>query len=388
VRILAVTSDYPPTPGGIARLSWCSAQALHDLGHEILVLATGTGESACREFDRQAPFVTKRVTSKLGLRELSMYIALRQSIREFRPDVIWSALWFPCAVLASYCPCDAIQVFSTYGSEILPNRKAGFKQWLKSQLGPLRRRVFRRSDWIFTLSRFTQDQVVALGAPREKTSVLPGGVDPHWFKIAPAPKDKEKPTLLTVARLDEHKGHDVVISALPQIRRRFPGVRYRIVGPSAGNWPRLEALAQQLGVSDCVEYWGKVPEEKLYRAYSEADLFVMPSREVPGRHVEGFGLTFLEAAALGVPSVGGRSGGVPDAIEDGYSGLLVEPSNSVELAEAIERLLGDPEYLKALGSQAQTRAREEFSWKAIGQQMASTFQRLVDGRTPGRRMPS
>jgi len=309
-----------------------------------------------------------------------MYLSLRRTIKEFQPDVIWSALWFPCAVLATFCPNDAVQVFSTYGSEVLPNRKAGLKQWLKSQLGPLRNRVFRRSDWIFTLSRFTQEQVVALGAPREKTSVLPGGVDPHWFDIEPAPKDRTRPVILTVARLDEHKGHDVVLQALPRLRDEFPGLRYRIVGPSAGNWPRLEALAQQLGVRDCVEYWGKVPEGELYRAYAEADLFVMPSREVPGRHVEGFGLTYLEAAALGLPSVGGLSGGVPDAVEDGYSGLLVDPTNSTAVGDALSLLLRDRSYLERLGQQARTRAREKFSWKVIGEQMIDTFERLLRQR--------
>lgn len=376
MRILAVTSDYPPTPGGIARLSWCSALALHELGHEVKVLATGLSPEVYGEFDRNAPFKTVRVSSRLGLREWSMYWALRQEMRDFQPDVVWSALWFPCAWLASYCPGRALQVMSTYGSEVLPNRSAGFKQWIKAQFGPLRSRVFRQSDWIFTLSRFTQQQVVALGAPEEKTSVLPGGVDARWFDIEPAPKNPEQPVLLTVARLDEHKGHDVVIAALPQLREEFPGLRYRIVGPAAGNWPRLESLALQLGVRDCVEYWGKVPEEELYRAYAEADLFVMASREVPGRHVEGFGLTFLEAAALGLPSVGGLSGGVPDAVENGYSGLLVDPTSSQAVGAALACLLRDRDYLKKLGQQARKRAQEQFSWRAIGEQMTEVFERL------------
>lgn len=377
MRILVVTSDYPPTPGGIARLSWCSALALHQLGQTVEVLTCGDGGPECQAFDQQAPFPTHRVSNRLGWRELQMFFKLRQRVAEFRPDIVWSALWFPCAWLATYTSGSAVQVVSTYGSEVLPNRQAGWKQWVKAQFGPLRQRVFRRCHWIFTLSRFTQQQVWALGAPPHKTSVLPGGVEPQWFSVQPAPKNEREPVLLTVARLDEHKGHDRVIQALPGLCQEFPGLKYRIVGPAAGNWERLESLAHQLGVRERIEYWGKVPEEELYRAYAEADLFVMPSREIPGRHVEGFGLTFLEAAALGLPSVGGLSGGVPDAVEDGYSGILVDPNSSQAIGEAVATLLRDRDLLQRLGLQARQRAQQQFSWQAIGQQMVDTFERLL-----------
>lgn len=309
-----------------------------------------------------------------------MYVCLRRRVQHFRPDVIWSALWFPCAWLATYCPGDAVQVVSTYGSEVLPNHRAGLKQWLKAQLSPLRRRVFRRCDWIFTLSRYTQGQVCKLGAPQDKTSVLPGGVEPQWFDIEPAPKREGEPVLLTVARLDEHKGHDTVIRSLPRLQEEFPGIRYRIVGPEAGNWRRLEQLALQLGVRERIEYWGRVPEDELYRAYAEADLFVMPSREIPGRHVEGFGLTFLEAAALGLPSVGGLSGGVPDAVEHGKTGLLVDPNCSEAVGDAVATLLRDRDKLREFGLQARARAQLQFSWRAIAEQMVDQFSALLAGR--------
>lgn len=382
VKILVVSTDYPPMKGGIAVLSHATALEFQRAGHEVCVVACCTDLEQAREFDCQQSFETVRFSGRLPWRELQIGPVVWRAIRQFKPDVVWSALWYPSAVAVSYvAPKKVLQTVSTYGSEIFIS-KADWKLRLKAAMAPWRHRVFRKCPNIFALSRYTRAKIIELGAPPEKIEIVMGGVGNHWFALEKLPTDPEKPILLTVARLDEHKGHDRVIEALPRVLEKHPGLRYVLVGPGQQDWPRLRDLAVQHGVDRSVEYWGPVPEAELHRAYQECTLFTMPSREVPGRLdlVEGFGLTFLEAAALGVPSVAGDSGGVPDAVEHEVSGLLVDPTSSAEIAEAILKFLDDPDYLQRLGQQARQRAQREFTWPFLAGKMLTSFERSLKER--------
>lgn len=379
VRILVVSTDYPPMKGGIAVLSHATALEFQRAGHEVCVVACCTDRQQAQAFDREQPFETVRFNGKLPWREVQIGPVLWRAMRRFKPDVVWSALWYPSAVAVSYvAPKHVLQTVSTYGSEVFISR-ADWKLRLKAAMAPWRHRVFRKCRNIFALSRYTREKIIELGAPPEKIEIVMGGVGNHWFDLQKLPTDPSRPILLTVARLDEHKGHDRVIEALPRVLQKHPGLRYVLVGPGQQDWPRLKELAVRNGVDQSVEYWGPVPLEELYRAYQECTLFTMPSREVPGRLdlVEGFGLTFLEAAALGVPSVAGDSGGVPDAVEHEVSGLLVDPTSPAEIAAGILKFLDDPAYLTRLGQQARERALREFTWPFLAGKMLTAFERSI-----------
>ena len=368
--------------GGIAVLSHAKACEFQKAGHQVLVVACCENAAAARQFDQSQPFPTVRFNGKLPWRELQIGPVLWWQIRRFQPDVVWSALWYPAAVTVSYCAGPrVVQTVSTYGSEIFVSR-ADWKLRLKAAMAPWRHRVFRKCAKIFALSHYTREKILQLGAPSAKVEIVMGGVANPWFELKKSPDDRDRPIMLTVARLDEHKGHDKVIEALPAILARHPGLRYVIVGPGPSGWPRLQRLAEQLGVAHCLEYRGAVSESELQRAYQEATLFVMASREVPGRLdlVEGFGLTFLEAAAVGLASVAGQSGGCPDAVEHEVSGLLVDPFSSSEIAEAVIRLLDDEELRQRLGQQGRERAMQQFTWEVLARQMLDAFDLALQER--------
>lgn len=382
VKILVVSTDYPPMKGGIAVLSHATALEFQRAGHEVCVVASCLDDGAAEVFDKEQPFRTIRFSGRLLWRELQIGPVLWRAIRGFQPDVVWSALWFPAGVAVTYCaPRQVVQAVSTYGSEIFISR-FNWKLRLKAAMAPWRHRVFRKCRNIFALSHFTRKKILELGAPPEKIEIVMGGVGNHWFDLEKLPVDPERPILLTVARLDQHKGHDGVIEALPKVLKSHPGLRYVLVGTGHEGWPRLRDLAASLGVERNVEYRGALPVEELFRAYREATLFTMMSRELPGRLdlVEGFGLTFLEAAALGLPSVAGDSGGVPDAVEHEVSGLLVDPTSPAEIAEGILRFLDDPAYLTRLGQQARERALREFTWPYLAGKMLTSFERSLKER--------
>lgn len=366
--------------GGIAVLSHAKALEFHRAGHQVLVVASCLDFIQASKFDDQQPFPTVRFSGRTLLRELQIGPVCWRQIRRFKPDVIWSALWYPAGVAVSYvAPPKAVQAVSTYGSEILLS-KADWKLRLKYLMGPWRRRVFDKCKVIFALSRYTRERIIELGAPVDKIDIVRGGVDLSWFDLRPCPPPPDRPVLLTVARLDEHKGHDRVIEALPQVVEAFPGLIYNIVGPDAGNWQRLQALASCLGVARHVKYLGSVGQEELQRHYQEATIFIMASREIPGRLdlIEGFGLTFVEAAAAGLVAIAGDSGGVPDAVEHEVSGLLVEANSSQAIGAAILRLLEQPQLRERLANQARRRALQHFTWTYLAGQMLQAFEQILD----------
>jgi phosphatidylinositol alpha-1,6-mannosyltransferase len=236
--------------------------------------------------------------------------------------------------------------------------------------GRLARWVIAGADAVIANSRFTASLVERLlpGVAR-RIIVLPMGVDPPRA-VDPAAVEALRrryalgagPVLLSVSRLVAMKGHDVVIEALPRLAGRFPGVRYLIAGDGPER-ARLVGLAKERGVADRVLFAGIVPAAELPAHYRLATLFVQLSRatsEYDG--LEGFGLTFLEAASYGLPSVAGRSGGVPEAVADGESGLLVPPSDAAALAAAVARLLADRAERERM-AQAARRWAEAHTWE-------------------------
>ena len=156
-------------------------------------------------------------------------------------------------------------------------------------------------------------------------------------KLLPG-RHKDK-VILCVGNLVARKGQDMVIRALPSLRQTIPDVTYLIVGEGPYRVP-LDKLTLELGVRDRVIFAGRILVEELPDIYAISDVFVMPSRNEEC-DVEGFGLVFLEASACAKPVVGGRSGGIPDAIEEGVTGLLVGPRDPEDIANALARLLSD-----------------------------------------------
>jgi phosphatidylinositol alpha-1,6-mannosyltransferase len=185
-------------------------------------------------------------------------------------------------------------------------------------------------------------------------------VDGHGLRQQYAPGGEL--LLVSVGRLQQRKGHDTALAALREVRARVPHVRYLIVG-DGDERARLDALTNDYGLRDIVTFVGEVPYEDLPRYFAASDLFLLPNRIVDDHDLEGFGLVFLEAAATGKAVIGGRNGGVPEAVAEDETGLLVEGTDSSELATAIVRLSESPELRQRLGDAGRKRVLEHFTWK-------------------------
>ena len=232
--------------------------------------------------------------------------------------------------------------------------------------GRLIRWTVRGADVVFVNSRFTAGLVERL-LPRQarRVEVLPMGttaarsVEPEVLRSWRRRYGIDGgPVLITVARMVGVKGHDVMIEALDRIRRRVPDIVWLVVGDGPER-ARLETRVDDLGMRRQAVFAGPVAAADLPAHYQLGTLFVQISREPGARQgVEGFGLSFLEAAAYGLPAVAGRAGGTGEAVVDGRTGILVPPDDPDAVAAAIEGLLTDREAIRRMGEEARHWAAE------------------------------
>jgi phosphatidylinositol alpha-1,6-mannosyltransferase len=293
----------------------------------------------------------------------------------WRPDLVvcGHVITAPAALLARRLTGVPYVVF-TYGYEIRRKRR---RRWIA--------RLLRGARTVIAISEFTRDAVIDLSVKPERIRLLYPGVDTARFTpgtrhpTPDTPVGNGGPTLLSVSRLaDMYKGHDTAIRALPLIRAKVPGARYLI----AGDGPLrayLGRVAASVGVTDAVQFLGDVADDALPDLYRSADLLVTLSRESPSvGGAEGFGIVCLEAAACGIPVAAGRSGGLPDAVQDGVTGILVDPLDLGAAAEAIVALLADPERARRLGAAGRARVLERFTWERMASDARRIFGEAVE----------
>jgi phosphatidyl-myo-inositol dimannoside synthase len=230
-------------------------------------------------------------------------------------------------------------------------------------------RAFSRADVVIANSQFTAELLRAGVSDPSRVAVVHPGTDPMRYR--PMDRDtqlaeqlgvRDKKVIFTVGRLVHRKGQDTVIQAMRQISEKVPDAVYLIAGGGECEQD-LRQLAERLGVTDRVRFMGPADEQILPQLYNLSDVFVMANREMSGSgDLEGFGIVFLEAAACEVPTIGGRSGGVPDAIVDGQTGLLVDGGSTEEVAQAIIHLLTDRDVATRMGRAGRQRVCQQLTW--------------------------
>jgi phosphatidylinositol alpha-1,6-mannosyltransferase len=199
---------------------------------------------------------------------------------------------------------------------------------------------------------------------------VPLGADHEFFRPGLDPREVraryglgEGRWLLSVARLSRHKGIDTVLQALALLRSRYPELRYAVVG-SGEEQEALAAEARDLGVADLVRFLTDVPDRDLPALYNTAEVYLGISRLMEQR-VEGFGISLAEASACGIPVVAGRSGGIPAAVRDGETGLLVDAERPEAVAEALSCLLDDAALRARLGAAGRRAVETRFNWDRV-----------------------
>ncbi len=273
-----------------------------------------------------------------------------------------------------------------YGTELLliqeKIRRSRFKRGTAGSILGNARVLVAISDWTADLAREVLAMVdLEVPPPVEKVRL---GTTPSQFRPGVDPSAVRAkyglhggPWLLTVARLQRHKGIDTVMKALPAIRAGHPNARYAVAG--TGELLPFERLAQELGLGETVRFLGAVPDAELPALYNAADLYVGVSRRVE-LLAEGFGISLVEAAACGLAVVGGRSGGVPDAVRDGETGVLVDPDDPAAVAAAINELLANPDRRRQLGAAGRRAVESYYNWDRVARELMEIDQRYRSTR--------
>jgi phosphatidylinositol alpha-1,6-mannosyltransferase len=214
-----------------------------------------------------------------------------------------------------------------------------------------------------------------------KVKIIPNGVDPkRFFPKTPSESVvkklgiKHKIVLLTLARLEKRKGHDLIVRAVHQLKDEFPELVYVIAGSDNNSFAmELKELSTGLGISERIIFSGFVENEELIDFYNTCDIYLMTSRFLDKiGDSEGFGITFLEANACEKPVIGSKSGGIVDAIEHDVNGLLVNSDAVDEIVESIKTLINQPSLREELGKNGRKRILQTYNWTSITKRILDT----------------
>jgi phosphatidylinositol alpha-1,6-mannosyltransferase len=380
-RTLLITNDFPPRPGGIQ-------QFVHNLavrqpeGSLVVYASSWKGAGA---FDAEQPFEVVREATGVLLPTPAVARRAAELARAHDCDRVWFGAAAPLGLLAEGLRRRAgveRAVAITHGHEIgwaaLPGART------------LLRRIARGNDVVTYLGDYQRVRLERTLGGLTSLQRLAPGVDVDKFH--PGVDGSEvrarhgltgRPVIVCVSRLVPRKGQDMLIRALPAVRRRVPEAALLLV--SGGPYrPKLERLAREQGVESEVVFTGSVPWAELPQHYAAGDVYAMPCRtRAAGLDVEGLGIVYLEASATGLPVVGGDSGGAPDAVREGETGYVVGGRDVAALSARLIDLLTDESRAKAMGEAGRAWVEKEWQWPT----QAARLRSLLNGDTAGPNPP-
>lgn len=389
MKIAFITFQYPPfVQGGAGTYAYNLTKELARLGHEVHVIApkvTGCGKESAEEglFVHRLNFLNKPF-----LAALSFWFSLRKDFSSLERrvggfDIVHdnglsgfslnsSAVSSPRAVTIHHLARTTLKAIEASLLGRVRNLRGEIA--ISPLIEPL---CMKRADRIIAVSQFTKRDIMGVfGIPESRIEVIYHGVHPEDYVFPEVAKVKlrstlginSQPMILFVGKLTPRKGVDILLRALPQVLKEVKG---KLVLAGSGNQRDYQYLAQTLSISDKLRFLGRVPDNTLRLLYSSCDLFVLPSR------LEGLGIVILEAMAAGKPIVATNVGGIPELIESGQNGILVEANNEGELASAIVKVLSDKSLARAIGENNMKKVRERFSWEVAAQKTECVYNGLI-----------
>lgn len=356
-RSLWVTNDFPPRSGGIEQMLFHLVGTLPP--DTVQVLASPWEGDA--DHDAALPYAVQRVHRRPLLPTPGLLRTVRRAVRAHEADVVVFGSAWPLAELAGHLDVPTLGI--THG------REAGLVRW---GFAPLIRRLGRACSDMTLLSDFTAGRLHPVLDRITGLHRLPGGVDTVVFTPdGPTMRSRHQlhpdtPVAVCISRLVPRKGQDQLVRIWPQVRAAVPGAHLLIVGTGPLE-ARLRHEVEAASLDGAVTFAGEVAWAELPAYFRTGDVFTMPCRtRLGGMDVEGLGLVFLEAQACGVPVVVGDSGGAPQTVMDGTTGLVVDGNDDADVLGAVVGLLADRDRSRAMGAAARTHVAATWDWSVIG----------------------
>jgi glycogen(starch) synthase len=378
VRVLILTSQYPPVTEGTAGHVDGLSRALDGAGHDVVVLTVGRGSST----DAAGGVRVLRATAELpwipdddlvaaAASANHHLVRLTTALGGWKPDVVhthnWQCAWAATTIAALH----GAPLVTTFHSTLRGEHGGSIPPGEPSTIHAVESWLAHGSDQVIAPSMFMSREVLSgFELPAERIHRVPNGIDPTWWSAGDYP-DSRPPLLLTWGRVQYEKGFQVLARAMSTLRSKVPDVECIIAG--RGSYlPELQSQVDIEGVSDIVRLVGFVSDEKLRDLLHRAGCVVIPSLYEP------FGIVALEALAGGAPLVAARTGGLAELLAGTGAGLLFEPGNANELAGCIERVLGEPRLAAEMRARGTALLRARYSWAAI----AGATSLIYAGATP------
>ncbi len=372
-KVLVVTNDFPPRPGGIQTFVY---ELIRRLPAEDVTVYCSKFRG-WEEFDAAQPFRVVREDTSVLLPTRSVRRRAAELLRETDSTAVLFGAAAPLGLMGDDLRAAGARriVALTHGHEAGWALFPGPRQVL--------RRIGDRVDVMTYLGEYTRSRIARALSPAAASRMvrLTPGVDTERFSpdVDGGPvRDRyglgERPVVVCVSRLMPRKGQDTLIEALAEIRRQVPDTALLLVGGGPYR-KKLQQLAQRLGVAEHVFFTGSVPYEELPMHYAAGDVFAMPCRtRNAGLDVEGLGIVFLEASATGLPVIAGDSGGAPDAVLDGETGYVVDGRGKSGVAGRVGACLADRDVISSLGSRGRSWVLSDWGWD----RQVATLRKMLD----------
>jgi len=287
-------------------------------------------------------------------------------VAQSQPRLIHAHWWVPAGWVARSFGRRLPLVVTLHGSDL---RLLESKRWMR----PLASQVFRQAGIITTVSSWLADSLRTM-FPAAAAKIRVASMPPNDDVFGPGaaePAANAIPQILCVTRFTGQKRNGVLLEALAALHGEGQPFHCRFIGAGGSEEQAVVQRAADLGLSSTVEFVGAVDQPRLAAAYRDADLTVLPAVE------EGFGMALVEAQLCGCATVGVRSGGITDIVDDGVSGYLAQPDDAADLARVLRRALADPEARRRMAQQGRESAVRTFASAVIAGRFISWYESLL-----------
>ena len=365
-KILVITNDFGPRTGGIETFVIGLLERIK--GQEVVVFTSAQGDTS--EYDQKwlQEFGIRVIRDRSKILLPSMRVAKRtkEIIRLHNIEVIVFGAAAPLALMAPALRKSGVKkvIALTHGHEVWWAKIFPFNLAMK--------RIGSGVDHLTYLGEFTRNAIAQSLTKKSADAMvkIAPGIDTAHFIPQPDSMHKRitlglenKKIIISVGRLVHRKGQDKLIEAMPQILQKVPNAHLLLVGEGPYR-SHLEKLANKLSMNHNITFAGRILYNNLPSYLSAADLFAMPSRSrFFGLEVEGLGIVYLEASACGIPVVAGKSGGAPDAVIEGVTGLCVDGTDINQIANAVLDICGDAKRASNMGAAGRNWIVDQWRWE-------------------------
>jgi len=352
---LIVTRSFPPEVGGMQSLMWGLTK---EMSKNFMIKVFADYQENHKEFDQKENFSIERVGGIKFLRKIRKAQLVNEFLKENKVKGIIADHWKSLELIKT----DKKKYCLIHGKEI--NHPKG------SSINKRINKVLNETEKVIANSEFTKNLAINNGIDKSKVKVINPGVnivkelDKKSLEKVESLLKVKSPKLITVSRFDKRKNHEKIMMAVRNLKQQYPNIVYICIG-HGDEEANLKKLVEELNLSSQVMFFKDISENLKNALIAKSNIFVMPSI-IYRTSVEGFGISYVEAAQYSIPSLGGKDGGASDAIEHNKTGIICDGNNLEDIYSSLNLMIENKKYIE-LGKNAKDFV-SKFQWQKIIEQ--------------------